>query len=76
VSDGPIFDWAGVIFGVGVAAVGFGSAYWAWPSGALDMPLMQLTMRQVFWICGAGLGAFVGVVGVIWAIKDANEPFR
>jgi hypothetical protein len=70
------FDWAGVIFGLCVAAIGFGAAYWAWPTGITDVPLSGLTLRQVLWLLGSLALGFVGVVGVFWAIKDANEPFR
>jgi CDP-diglyceride synthetase len=67
-STEPQFDWAGVIFGIVIAAAGFGAAYWLWPA--------ELTIGQVARLFGAlALGIF-GVIGALWAIKDANEPFR
>lgn len=70
------FDWAGVIFGLFVAADGFSAAYWVWPSGAMDTALSQVTIGQLLRVCGSIVLGLVGIVGVVWAIKDANEPFR
>lgn len=71
------FDWAGVIFGVVVALLGFGGAYWAWPAGVMDRPISGLTVWEALRIAASALiGFVVGVGGVVSAIRDANEPFR
>lgn len=70
------FDWAGVIFGLAVAAAGFGAAYFLWPSGAMDTSPSQVTMGQLFRMGGSGVLGLIGIVGIVWAIKDADEPFR
>lgn len=70
------FDWAGVIFGVVVAAAGFGAAYWLWPSGVTEIPVSQLTLGQIFRVIGSLFLGLIGVAGVAGAIKDANEPFH
>lgn len=71
----PRFDWAGVIFHATLACVGFGAAYWLWPSGVIDKPISVLTLGEILRALAAGVVALVvGVAGLLGAIKDASEP--
>jgi len=35
-----------------------------------------LTLGNLLRVAGSVFLGLIGIVGVIWAIKDANEPFR
>jgi dipeptide/tripeptide permease len=72
----PRFDWTGVIFGLVFAGMGFAASCWVWPDGALDKPIASLTLGELLRVAGSIFFDLVGLLGIAWAIKDANEPFR
>ena len=34
-------------------AAALAGAYWCWPTGILDLPLQNLTLRHLLWCCGS-----------------------
>jgi hypothetical protein len=69
----PQFDWAGVIFGLVVAGIGFAAFYWVWPSGALDKPISSLTLGELLRVAAS---IFLGVAEIdVTRIQRAQPSF-
>lgn len=49
-------------------AIGWAAAYWVWPSGIIDLPLLQITLGTLFRVIASGAIAFAVFVmaAMLW----------
>ena len=47
-------------------------AYWCWPTGILDLPLANLTLRHLLWCCGSFLLVYFSLFLINSVIKDPS----
>lgn len=55
------------VIAVILLALGFGAAYWAWPSGITDLPLGSVTIGQLLWALASGAIVLItiGIAGAL-----------
>jgi hypothetical protein len=57
----------GYVFAGFELAVGFGIAYWLWPTGIADVPLSSITLGALLRALGA---IIVGLIALIFAVYE------